>query len=519
MIKRRKDRHKQLGAGLLFNKVLIANRGEIAVRIIRACREMGIATVAVYSEVDRQALHVRLADEAILIGPATAAESYLSIDKVVEAARAAGAQAIHPGYGFLSENAAFAKAVKDAGLVFIGPPPEAIETMGDKAGARARMQSAGVPIVPGYQGVDDLDHLLSAANEIGYPVLVKAVAGGGGKGMRVVTNLEEFEEAVGAARREAIHAFGNGRLIVERYISHAHHIEFQVLADQHGNVIHLFERECSVQRRHQKIIEETPSPLLNEALRKKMGAAAVAAAQAVGYQNAGTIEFIVDPETRSFYFLEMNTRLQVEHPITELVAGLDIVQWQIRIASGETLPFKQEELSQRGHAIECRLYAEDPTNNFLPATGTLLRFIEPKGPGVRVDSGVSSGDVITIYYDPLIAKVITYAEDRTAVIQKMRSALKDTVILGVTTNLQFLQDVLAHQDFQSGHVYTTWVEGKFEDWQPPECELPAEVLIAAAMVQFQPDSAAPAKDNNVGSFREDPYSPWQVSNNYRIGES
>ena len=502
----------------MFTKLLIANRGEIAVRIIRACRELGIATAAVYSEADRHALHVRMADEAIPVGPAPAAQSYLSIEKIIQAAKDTGAQAVHPGYGFLSENADFARAARAAGLVFIGPPPEAIQAMGDKAAARASMQAAGVPVVPGYQGRDDGAALLHAAGELGYPVLVKAAAGGGGKGMRVVWQPGEMQEAIQAARREAVHAFSDGRLLLERYIPKAHHVEFQVLADAHGNICHLFERECSVQRRHQKIIEETPSPLLDGGLRAEMGAAAVSAARAVGYQNAGTVEFILDPELRTFYFLEMNTRLQVEHPITEAVTGLDLAQLQIRIAGGEPLPFSQEQISQRGHAIECRLYAEDPANNFLPSTGSLLRFIEPRGPGVRVDSGFTSGDEISIHYDPLIAKLVVHAEDRPAAIRKMQSALRETVILGLATNWQFLQDVLADPIFEQGKVYTTWIEENFEDWQAPLCDLPVEVLAAAALTQFQPGPGAGAQNERSRRGTVDPYSPWSTANNFRTGE-
>ncbi len=357
-----------------FTKILIANRGEIAVRLIRACREMGIGSVAVYSEADAGAVHVRLADEAVLLGPAEAGESYLVVEKIIAAVQKTGAEAVHPGYGFLSENAGFAQAVADAGLVFIGPPPDAITAMGDKAEARELMEKAGVPLVPGYQGKDDDKSLAKAAKQIGFPVLVKAAAGGGGKGMRVVEKEADLTEGIEAARSEARSAFGDDRLIVEKYITEARHVEFQILADTHGNSVHLFERECSIQRRHQKVIEETPSPLLDEGLRAEMGAAAVAAAQSVEYTNAGTVEFIVDPHTRQFYFLEMNTRLQVEHPITELTAGLDLAQWQIRIAAGEKLPFTQAELFQRGHAIEARIYAEDPANSFLPAVGTILRW-------------------------------------------------------------------------------------------------------------------------------------------------
>jgi acetyl-CoA carboxylase biotin carboxylase subunit len=497
----------------MFKKVLIANRGEIAVRVIRACREMGIASVAVYSEADKRALHVRMADEAVAIGPAPATESYLSIERILEAARASGAEAIHPGYGFLSENEAFAEAVERAGLIFIGPPPSAIRAMGDKGRARALMQESGVPVAPGYQGPDDDASLARAAGEIGYPLLVKAAAGGGGKGMRVAERHEELTEAIGAARREAQHAFGDGRLILERYIPRARHIEFQVLADAHGHTLHLFERECSVQRRHQKIVEETPSPFLDADLRARMGAAAVAAAQAAGYRNAGTIEFIVDPVTSGFYFLEMNTRLQVEHPVTELVVGLDLVEWQLRIASGEALPFAQADLAQRGAAIECRLYAEDPANNFLPATGPLLTFVEPKGPGIRVDTGFTSGDAITIHYDPLVAKISAWAADRPAAIRRMQAALRDTVLLGLTHNGQFLQDLLADPDFLEGKVYTTWVEGHFGDWQPPQCSIPPEALAGIALAQLGSAAAAPAGADQSGP---NPFSPWRNANGFRL---
>jgi acetyl-CoA carboxylase biotin carboxylase subunit len=503
----------------MFRKILVANRGEIAVRVLRACREMGIASVAVYSEADRSAAHVRLADEAVYIGPAPAVQSYLDIERILEAARFSQAEAIHPGYGFLSENEHFARAVCSAGLVFIGPPAEVIGIMGDKGRARTLVQGYGVPVVPGYQAepgqVDQNSDLtlLEQANRLGFPLLVKAAAGGGGKGMRVVTQSGDMSEAVAAAQREALHAFGDGRLILERYIPRARHIEFQVLADSQGNTLHLFERECSLQRRHQKIVEETPSPYLQEALRQQIGAAAVTAAQAVGYQNAGTIEFIVDPEREQFYFLEMNTRLQVEHPVTELVTGLDLVQWQIRIAAGERLPFQQADLHQRGHAIECRLYAEDPANNFLPATGKLLKFVEPGGPGVRVDVGYASGDEVSIHYDPLIAKVIVWGEDRPAAIRRMAAALSETVLLGLTNNNAFLQDMLADAEFQRGDVYTTWVEEHFGDWQPPRCDPPPEVLAAAAIVKAHP-SANQARRNVPG---QDPFSPWQFTDGFRLG--
>jgi len=507
----------------MFKKILIANRGEIAVRIIRACRELGISPVTVYSEADRRALHVRMADEAVRIGPSNLGESYLKIENVLQAAIQIGADAIHPGYGFLSENAEFAKAVQKAGLIFIGPPPEAIRLMGDKGKARQRMQSAGVPVIPGYQGENDLNVFHSEAGKIGYPILVKAATGGGGKGMRVVRQESELDESVAAAQREALHAFGDSRLILEQYIPNARHIEFQILADHHGNILHFYERECSIQRRHQKIIEETPATILDDDLRSQMGAAAISAAASVGYQNAGTVEFIFNPRSRSFYFLEMNTRLQVEHPITEFVTGIDLAQWQIRIASGERLPFSQAQIIQRGHAIECRLYAEDPSNGFLPFSGRLLRFIEPKGPGVRVDSGVASGDEITVHYDPLIAKLIAYAADRPSAIRKMKSALEGTVLLGLTTNALFLQDVLSHPEFQSGDIYTTWVEERLQDWQPPQCSLPPEVIVAAALTEF-PQVTLPPSDHLSGQEKvylqsgRDPFTPWQIGNSYRVGE-
>ena len=509
----------------MIQKILIANRGEIAVRVIRACREMDIQTVAVYSDADRHALHVRMADEAVKLGPAPAQASYLSIERILAAARQTGADAIHPGYGFLSENARFAQAVDQAGIIFIGPSADAIRAMGDKAEARQRMQAAGVPVVPGYEGLNDPDSLTQAARQLGYPLLVKAAAGGGGKGMRVVLQPADLDESIAAARREAINAFGDERLILERYIPNARHIEFQILADIHGHTLHLFERECSLQRRHQKILEEAPSPLLNSSkaikagLREKMGATAVAAAQAVHYRNAGTVEFIVDPDSLEYYFLEMNTRLQVEHPITEQVSGLDLVQWQIRIAEGEPLSIVQSVIGQRGHAIECRLYAEDPANGFLPTTGPLLRFIQPKGPGIRVDTGVTSGDEITIHYDPLIAKLIAYAENRQIAITRMQNALRETVLLGIISNWQFLQDVLSDQDFQSGDFYTTWIEEHFADWHPPQCGLPPEVLVAAALTTFQNHqiTAAGSRSGHTPTSA-DPYSPWVVANAFRIGE-
>lgn len=498
-------------------KVLVANRGEIAVRILRACRELGMASVAVYSTVDHEALHTRYADEALEIGPAAAAESYLNIPALLAAARRSGATAIHPGYGFLSENASFAAAVESAGLTFIGPAAESIRAMGDKAESKILMKKSGVPTVPGFEGLESDDDFKRAAQEIGYPVLIKASAGGGGKGMRVVHEESELSEAIATARREALNSFGDERLLIEKYLADAHHIEFQIFGDQHGNLLHLFERECSVQRRHQKIIEETPSPLLTPELREQMGRAAIAAAKAVNYFNAGTIEFIFDPRPStfdlqpSFYFLEMNTRLQVEHPVTELVTGIDLVQWQIRIAAGEKFPFTQSDFHQRGHAIECRVYAEDPANGFLPSTGKLLQFIEPRGPGIRVDSGFAVSDEVTHFYDPLLAKLIVHAENRETAIQRMQSALKDFIVHGVVTNIDFMQAVLAHEDFAQGKVSTRWVEKSFSEWTQPEAGLEALIAAALADVIFAGSSAQPAVSNE-----SDPFNPWKQTNNFRV---
>ncbi len=447
----------------MFKKILIANRGEIAIRIMRACRELGIRTVAVYSDADKNSAHAQFADEAVHIGAASPKESYLNADVLLRAAFSSQADAIHPGYGFLSENASFAAAVDSAKLTFIGPSADSIRAMGDKAESKIRMKEAGVPTVPGAEGLESFSEFEKAADEIGYPILVKASAGGGGKGMRIVWDPNDLPEEIDAARREALHAFGDDRLLIEKYLADAHHIEFQVFGDKHGHLVHLFERECSVQRRHQKIIEETPSPLLTPEFRRQMGEAAVKAAQAVNYYNAGTIEFIFDPSYfPAFFFLEMNTRLQVEHPVTELTTGLDLVQWQIRVAAGERFPYQQEQLTQRGHAIECRVYAEDPASGFLPSTGKLLQYLEPRGPGIRVDSGFRAGDEVTHFYDPMLAKLIVHAENREAATQKMGAALRDFVVHGVVTNIDFLQDVLSHPDFANGKVSTRWVEQNLE---------------------------------------------------------
>lgn len=498
----------------MFKKILIANRGEIAIRIMRACRELGIQTVAVYSAADAHAQHVQFADEAILLGDAAPKESYLNVDKLIRAALDSKADAIHPGYGFLSENASFAAAVDSAHLTFIGPSADSIRAMGDKAESKILMKKAGVPTVPGFEGLETFDEFKNAASEIGYPVLVKAAAGGGGKGMRVVNSEAGLLEAIETARREALNSFGDERLLIEKYLAEAHHIEIQVFGDKHGNLIHLFERECSVQRRHQKIIEESPSPLLTPELRAKMGEAAVNAAKAVNYFNAGTVEFIFDPKTSQYYFLEMNTRLQVEHPVTEAVTGLDLVHWQIRIAAGETFPFAQTDIHQHGHAIECRVYAEDPSTGFLPSTGKLLQFIEPRGPGIRVDSGFATGDEVTHFYDPLLAKLIVHAENREIAIQRMQTALRDFIVHGAVTNIDFMQAVLETDDFKQGKISTRWVEQNLESGSllPQQQAIELHNLIAAALadVVFISGKAQPAVSNET-----DPFNPWKQTGNYR----
>jgi acetyl-CoA carboxylase biotin carboxylase subunit len=446
----------------MFQKVLIANRGEIAVRIIRACKELGLGTIAVFSEADRESLHVRYADEAFFIGPSPARDSYLRGDKILQIAKISGAGAIHPGYGFLAERNDFAEMVIDAGLVFIGPRPSAIAAMGDKIGARATVTAAGVPVVPGTEGEGNLrdDEILAIAPQIGFPLLIKATAGGGGKGMREVGNIEELSGLLRAARREAESAFGDGNVYLEKLLTSARHIEFQILADDHGHVIHLGERECSLQRRHQKLLEESPSPFLDEKLRKKMGQVAIKAASAVDYLNAGTIEFLVDKD-QTYYFLEMNTRLQVEHPITEFVTGIDIVKEQIRISRGRKLRIKQRDVRLQGWAIECRINAEDPYNDFLPSTGKITQSLLPTGPGVRVDTGVYAGFEISPFYDSLISKLICWGESRGAAILRMRRALDEYRILGVKTNIPFHQSILASHRFIAGHYDTRFVEERF----------------------------------------------------------
>lgn len=482
----------------MFKKVLIANRGEIAVRVMRTLKEMGIATVAVYSEADREALHVRMADEAVCVGPAASNESYLRIDRILDVMEQTGAEAVHPGYGFLSENADFARACAERGLTFIGPSPEAIEVMGEKTRARSLMAEAGVPLVPGSSdAIENSQVALEKASEIGFPVLAKAAAGGGGKGMRRVDTAEEFIAAFEGARREALSAFGNGDVYIEKCVLKPRHVEIQVLADQAGNTVHLFERDCSVQRRHQKIIEETPCPVLPDEIRQQMGAVAVQAAKAVNYVGAGTVEFLLDAD-RNFYFLEMNTRLQVEHPITEMITGIDLVRWQVRIAAGEPLGFAQEDLQSRGAAIECRLYAEDPENNFRPSPGKLEILRPPSGPGVREDSGVYEGASVPVHYDPMISKLVAYGEDRQQAIERMRRALMEYRLSGIESNLAFHLEVLGHPDFLSGEYDTNFVPAWLEEREKSEMPGREEAEIAAAIDAFLRDEQLEA--GAQGSF-------------------
>ena len=472
-----------------FTKVLVANRGEIAVRVTRTLREMGIGSVAIYSDVDRAALHVRMADEAYCVGPAPAAESYLRIDKVLDVAKKSGAKAIHPGYGFLSENAAFARACEEHGIVFIGPASTAIRDMGSKTGARAIMQKAGVPVVPGGTA-KSLDDARIEAKRIGYPVMLKASAGGGGKGMRLVERDGDLESAWERARSEALKAFGNDDVYLEKAILKPRHVEIQVLGDRHGNVVHLFERDCSIQRRHQKVVEETPCPVASDALVAEMGAVAVQGAKAVGYHSAGTFEFLLD-EDGSFYFLEMNTRLQVEHPITELITGVDLVREMVRVAAGEKLGFDQEGVTRRGAAIECRVYAEDPSADFMPSPGKIVALKTPSGPGVRDDGGAYPGCTISSFYDPLVSKLSVWAPDRARAIEKMRRALGEYVVTGIRTNLAFHEKLFAHPEFIAGR-YDTGFIARYRDalmgyarGDASDIELAAAVALAAARLELR----------------------------------
>jgi 3-methylcrotonyl-CoA carboxylase alpha subunit len=492
----------------LFRKILIANRGEIAVRVARTCRSLGIPSVAVFSEADQGALHVREADEALPIGPAEAARSYLDVEALLGAARKAGADAIHPGYGFLSQNGGFADAVAAAGLTFIGPPGPVHRAMGDKKGARRLMGKAGVPVVPGYEGDDQQDATLVAeAERIGWPVMIKPSRGGGGKGMRAVARREDFAAALAASRREARAAFGDDVVVLERFVIRPRHVEVQVLADDHGAVLHLLERECSIQRRHQKVVEETPSPALTPPRRDALYAAAVAAARAVGYRNAGTVEFLLAPDG-AFYFLEMNTRLQVEHPVTEAVTGLDIVRLQIEVAAGRPLPFAQADVVGRGHALECRLYAEDPDHDDLPSPGRILHLAAPEGPGVRFDSGVATGSEVTVHYDPLLAKLVTWGWDRAEAVERMAAALRRTAVLGVVTNLALLQAVVGHPAFRRGELHTGFLDEHLRETRAPACPPPEAVAAAvAALHRSRPRASAGA------AAAPDPWGslgPWRI---------
>jgi len=464
-----------------IKKILVANRGEIALRIMRSAREAGIRTVAVFSEADRQSLHVRFADEAICIGPPASSQSYLRTDKIIAAAQQTGADAIHPGYGFLSENEDFARAVQQAGLIFIGPSPEAIELMGSKLAAKAAVARYKVPLVPGTaEPISDISKAKALALEIGYPILIKASAGGGGKGMRLVHDPNQFEEQMERAVSEATSAFGDGSVFIEKYVEEPRHIEFQIFGDHHGNVVHLFERECSIQRRHQKVVEEAPSSVLTPELRQKMGEAAVNVARAGGYTNAGTVEFIFDKHN-NFYFLEMNTRLQVEHPVTEMITGLDLVKLQILVAEGNPLPFRQEDLQIHGHAIEVRVYAEDPANNFLPDIGKLATYTRPQGPGIRIDDGFEQGMSIPYHYDPMIAKMICHAEDRGSAIQKMIRAIDEYQITGVETTLGFCRFVMEHEAFRTGNFDTRFVELYFRPSVLQQPATPEELQVVVAL--------------------------------------
>jgi 3-methylcrotonyl-CoA carboxylase alpha subunit len=499
----------------MFDTILIANRGEIACRVIRTARRLGIRTVAVYSEADAGARHVAMADEAVLIGPAPAAQSYLDGAAILAAAAATGAQAIHPGYGFLSENADFAEACAVAGLVFIGPPPAAIRAMGSKAESKRLMERAEVPMVPGYHGAAQTPaDLAKAAPAVGFPVLVKASAGGGGKGMRVVRQPDGLAAAVAAAQREAKAAFGDDALLLERYLDRCRHVEIQVFADGHGNAVHLFERDCSIQRRHQKVIEEAPAPGLADSVRRAMGEAAVAAARAVGYRGAGTVEFLYQDE--QFFFIEMNTRLQVEHPVTEMITGLDLVEWQLLVAAGRPLPLTQEQITRHGHAFEARLYAEDPARDFLPATGRLVHLRPPaESPHLRIDTGVGEGDVVTVHYDPMIAKLVVWDEDRERAVRRLRRALADTQLAGLSTNLGFLTRLAGHPAFAAGEVDTGFIERHRADLLPPPAPVPPLALAFAsvALLLWRDEEA-----RRSAAASADPHSPWHLTTGWRMND-
>lgn len=501
----------------MFRKILIANRGEIACRVIETAGKLAIQTVAVYSDADAKSKHVALADEAVHIGPPPASESYLLGQKIIDVALAAGAEAIHPGYGFLSENAEFADACAKAGLVFIGPPASAIRAMGSKSEAKAVMGKAGVPLVPGYHGDNqDAAFLQGQADEIGYPLLIKASAGGGGKGMRLVEDSANFMEALESCRREARNSFGDDHVLLERFVTRPRHIEMQVFADSHGNAVHLFERDCSVQRRHQKVLEEAPAPGMSDALRASMGEAAVAAAKAIGYEGAGTVEFIVETDESGtpgeFFFMEMNTRLQVEHPVTEAITGQDLVEWQLCVASGQALPLDQKEIQCNGHSIEARLYAEDPDNDFLPAIGTLHHLYLPEDKA-RIDSGVRSGDDVSMHYDPMIAKIIVHGRDRAEALRRLENALAASAVAGVTTNRDFLRAVVCHPAFARAQLNTGFIANYEEGLLPKRSAIPSKIL-ALAVVALLQDREVRKTINSA-----DPWSPWNRTDNWRLNDS
>lgn len=498
----------------MFEKILIANRGEIAIRVARTCRELGIATVAVYSEADVSSPHLFAADEAVCIGPAQASQSYLNAEALISAAQQTGAQAIHPGYGFLSENAAFARLVREAGLTFIGPASESLAAVGNKIFARQTVTQLGVPVVPALeQPSRDPAILREQVRELGYPLLIKAASGGGGKGMRIVRQEKDLLEAVAAAEREAVSAFAEGTVYLERYIERPRHVEVQILGDQHGTLVHLGERECSIQRRYQKILEETPSPAVSPSLRDAMTTAALTVAKAAGYYNAGTVEFILDDQGR-FYFLEVNARLQVEHPITEWITGLDLVREQIRIAAGERLGFTQGDIQRRGHAFECRVYAEDPARGFLPSPGTVLAWHAPTGPGIRVDAGVTARTTVSVYYDPLIAKLSTWGQDREQARRRMESALRQCAVLGPTTNLPFLLDLVMHPAFVAGDTHTGFLTDHLSQWQPASAGHDLEAALAVAITHSRNSRTTPVVSSGGRPIAT---SPWHQLGNWRIG--
>jgi 3-methylcrotonyl-CoA carboxylase alpha subunit len=500
----------------LYRRLLIANRGEIAVRIIRACREASITAVAVHSEADRGALHVREADEAVELTGSSPAETYLNIPLLLEVMRRSRCDAVHPGYGFLSENADFAEAVAGAGLVLVGPSAASIRQLGDKTRARDLARGAGVPVVPGYEGAGGAKEFQKEAKRLGFPVLVKASGGGGGRGMRIVESASELEEALASARREAQSAFSDPRVFLEKFIPSARHVEIQILGDRDGRVLSLFERDCSIQRRHQKILEESPSPALDADLRERMSAAAVAVSKAASYVNAGTVEFLLDPDSKEFYFLEMNTRLQVEHPVTEILTGVDLVLAQLRLAAGEPMAPAWAAALPRGHALECRIYAEDPSSDFAPSPGRILRWESPQGPGVRVDSGYAQGDDVPVHYDPLLAKVIVGALDREAAVRRMEQALGETVILGPVTNLALLMAVLSHPVFRSGSAATDFLgrHHSLGGGMPPP---PDEVLIAAALLASEGPAGSSGIERKTTEQGEDALGPWARGDSFRLG--